>query len=350
MPGEDLRRIALEDAVGTALAHDITRVIPGSKGEAAFRRGHVVCSGDLCQLRSLGKEHLFVMDPGDDRLHEDDAGVILARALAGQGLATGSPREGKVVITATRPGLFRVSRGGLLAFNMHGDVACATLHDNTVVSAGQVVAHARAIPLLLGRDAVAQAEEICRRHAPVLSVKEIRRPDAGILITGNEVFTGLVKDGFAPVITARIRQYGGTVSGIRYAPDDRAVILAGLRDLLAGGADLLITTGGMSVDPDDVTRFAIRDLGAQDITYGSAVSPGAMFLSARVDSGDERGMVPILGVPACALHAPATVFDLVLPRILAGEEIGRKELAELGHGGLCMRCSSCHFPLCPFGR
>jgi molybdopterin biosynthesis enzyme len=218
---------------------------------------------------------------------------------------------------------------------MLGDVACATLHDNTVVSRGQVVADTRSIPLIVARETVQAAARISEAARKILSVRELRKPKAGILITGNEVYYGRIKDAFA---------------GVRFAPDNEAMIEEELRELIRAGSDLLITTGGMSVDPDDVTRFAIRNLGVKNMTYGSAVSPGSMFLSALVECGGGRSPVPILGVPACALHASITVFDLVLPRILAGETIGRKELAELGHGGLCMKCSECRFPVCPFGK
>lgn len=178
----------------------------------------------------------------------------------------------------------------------------------------------------------------------VVEVKELRKPRAGVVITGNEVYHGRIKDAFAPVITKKIEAIGGELVGVYYAPDDKAFIVDRLRELLNAGADLLITTSGMSVDPDDVTRFAIRELGAEDITYGSAVLPGAMFLTAYL------GKVPILGIPACGMYAKTTIFDLVLPRVLAGEKIGRRELAELGHGGLCMKCDVCRYPVCPFGK
>jgi molybdenum cofactor synthesis domain-containing protein len=233
---------------------------------------------------------------------------------------------------------------------MLGDVMCATLHDNTVVTKGQVVAGTRAIPLAVKRSLVEEA--VRTASGGVLTVKEIRKPKAGVVITGNEVYYGRIKDAFAPVIERKILEAGGEVAGIHYAPDDERFIEDRLRELLEAGADLLITTGGMSVDPDDVTRFAIKKIGAEEITYGSAVLPGAMFLSARVHyglNGDSRE-VPVLGIPACGMYARATVFDLILPRILSGERIGRRELAELGHGGLCLKCVECKYPLCPFGK
>jgi molybdenum cofactor synthesis domain-containing protein len=232
---------------------------------------------------------------------------------------------------------------------MLGDMMCATLHDNTVVKKGQPVAGTRAIPLIVKKDVIDQVVSIAEeaRHAGgtgVIAVKKIRKPRAGVVITGNEVYHGRVKDAFAPIITKKIEEVGGDLVGVYYAPDNKAFIVDRLKELLNAGADLLITTGGMSVDPDDVTRFAIGELGATNLIYGSAVLPGAMFLVASISG------VPVLGIPACGMYAKTTVFDLVLPRLLAGEIVGRRELAELGHGGLCMKCSVCRYPVCPFGK
>jgi molybdenum cofactor synthesis domain-containing protein len=300
----------------------------------------------------------------------------------GEGVAIkGEPKEGKIDIIAERDGILKIDRDRLLAFNMLGDVMCATLHNNMVVKKGQTVAGTRAIPLVVKKAVIDEAVHILERadrvsvisdgnriapvHKGVIEVKEMRRPKAGVVITGNEVYHGKIKDAFAPVIAKKIDEVNGELVGVYYAPDDKAFIVDRLRELLNAGADLLITTGGMSVDPDDVTRFAIRELGAVDITYGSAVLPGAMFLvgylgmehSAESIEGKPSApcappsaTVPILGIPACGMYAKTTIFDLVLPRLLAGERIGRRELAELGHGGLCMKCDVCRYPVCPFGK
>lgn len=355
------KAIPVQEAVGTVLAHDITEIRPGEFKGRAFKKGHVIREEDVCHLQRLGKEHLFVLSIAEDEMHENDAAYALAKALMGEGVKIkGEPKEGKIDIIAERDGLLNINREALLAFNMLGEVMCATLHDNTVVKKGQTVAGTRAIPLVVKKQIVKEAVAICekvRSAAPpqpplakggirgrVVEVRELRKPRAGVVITGNEVYHGRVKDAFAPVITKKIEEFGGELVGVYYAPDDQAFITDRLRELLNAGANLLITTGGMSVDPDDVTRFAIRDLGAADITYGSAVLPGAMFLVAYI------GEVPILGIPACGMYAKTTIFDLVLPRVLTGEKIGRRELAELGHGGLCMKCDVCRYPVCPFGK
>jgi hypothetical protein len=350
------KKIPVQESVGTILAHDITEIRPEEFKGPAFRRGHIIREQDICHLQRLGKEHLFILEVKEDEMHEDDAAVSLVNALMSEGVRSkGSPKEGKITIIAKQDGLLKINKDGLLRLNMLGDVMCATLHDSTVVKMGQTVAGTRAIPLVVKKNIIDQAVQICRETQGIISVKEIREPNAGIVITGNEVYNGLITDAFAPIVEKKIKAWNGKIVGVYHAPDDEVIIEARLRDLIAMGADLLITTGGMSVDPDDKTRFAIRRLGAQEITYGSAVLPGAMFLVAYLKN-DQKTFpslsqeVPILGIPACGIFARITVFDIILPKILAGEKIGRKELAELGHGGLCMKCDNCSYPRCPFGK
>ena len=386
-----MKAIPVDQAVGTVLAHDITEIRPGEFKGCAFKKGHVIREEDVCHLQRLGKEHLFVLQVAEDEMHENDAAYAIAQALMGEGVAIkGEPKEGKISIVAERDGLLKINKDALLEFNMLGEVMCATLHDNTVVKKGQTLAGTRAIPLVVKKAVVEEAVRIAEKgpgarvQGPgVIEVKELRKPKVGVVITGNEVYHGQIKDAFAPVITKKIEEIGGELVGVYYAPDDKAFIVDRLRELLNAGADLLITTGGMSVDPDDVTRFAIRELGAGDIVYGSAVLPGAMFLIAYLerprngetgkrgngekdmrtetiisdspirrftDSSTSSASIPILGIPACGMYAKTTIFDLVLPRVLAGERIGRKEVAALGHGGLCMKCDVCRYPVCPFGK
>ncbi len=347
-PSPGFMKLPVQEAVGTVLAHDITEIRPGEFKGAAFHKGYVIREEDVCHLQRLGKEHLFVLDIPEDELHEDEAAYALAVGLMGKGLTMkGKPREGKIDIIAEQDGLLKINKEALLAFNMLGEVMCATLHNNRVVKKGQTVAGTRAIPLTVKKSIVQAAVSICWQAKSIIELKEIRKPKAGLVVTGNEVYHGRIKDAFAPVINRKIAEIGGEIIGTHFAPDNESFIEAKLRELINAGADLLITTGGMSVDPDDVTRFAIRNLGASDITYGSAVLPGAMFLVAYVDA---ESAIPVLGIPACGMYAATTIFDLILPRVLAGERIGRKELAELGHGGLCMKCRTCNYPACSFGK
>ncbi len=293
----------------------------------------------------MGKNHLYVLDLDEDEIHEDQAAAILADALAGEGIVwKDEPREGKIKLLAERDGLFAVNTTVLAAFNMVDEVMCATLHNHTIVKKGELVAATRAIPLIMKRAPIERAVAIARQNGAVLAVNPIRKAKVGLVITGNEVYHGLIEDRFAPILTEKIETLDSEVSGVAFAPDDTDLISEAIRSHLERGCDLLILSGGMSVDPDDVTRKGIRLAGATEMHYGAAVLPGAMFLVAYI------GDVPMLGVPACGLHHRTTVLDLVLPRLLAGEHTGKAELAFLGHGGLCKDCPECSYPHCPFGK
>lgn len=340
-----LKIISLEEAVGCTLAHDITEIRPGEFKGPAFRKGHQVCQEDLCHLQRLGKNHLYVLQMEEDEIHENEAAAILASALAGEGVVwENEPKEGKIGLLAELDGLLRVNTASLAAFNIVDEVMCATLHNHTLVHKGELVAATRAVPLVMKRASIERAAAIAGQNGGIVSVRPLRQARTGILITGDEVCTGIIQDRFAPILTRKMTNLGSTVSAIDFVPDDAEAIARTIRSQMEIGCDLLLLTGGMSVDPDDVTRHGIRMAGAEELHYGSAVLPGAMFVMAYL------GNTPLLGVPACALHHRATVLDLVLPRVLAGERIGKAELAFLGHGGLCRDCPECRYPDCPFGK
>jgi molybdenum cofactor synthesis domain-containing protein len=340
-----LKKVKLKDAVGTKLAHDITEIRPGEFKGPAFRKGHTVCDDDLCHLQKLGKNHLYAIDLTEDEIHEDQAAAILAQGLAGEGVVwQDEPREGKIKLLAERDGLFSVDTASLAAFNMVDEVMCATLHNHTLVKKGDQVAATRAIPLVMKRTPIDRAAAIAQQNGATLAVKALRKAKVGLVITGSEVYHGLIEDRFAPILSKKVTNLGCTVAATAFAPDDADLISQAIQSHLEHGCDLLMLSGGMSVDPDDVTRKGIRMAGATEMHYGSAVLPGAMFLVAYIKD------LPLLGVPACGLYHRITVLDLVLPRILSGEKIGKAELAFLGHGGLCMDCEECVYPHCPFGK
>jgi len=316
-----LKKINLQDAVGTKLAHDITEIRPGEFKGPAFRKGHTVCNEDLCHLQKLGKNHLYQIDLAEDEIHEDQAAAILAGALAGDGIVwQDEPREGKIKLLAERDGLFMVNTAALAAFNMVDEVMCATLHSHTLVRKGELVAATRAIPLVMKRAPIERAAAIAQQNSATLAVKALLPAKVGLIITGNEVYHGLIEDRFAPILSEKVTALGCTVHHPAFAPDIPEIIRDAIQNHLENGCNLLMLSGGMSVDPDDVTRQGIRLAGATETSYGSAVLPGAMFLVAYI------GDVPLLGVPACGLHHRITVLDLVLPRILAGEKSVRRSL------------------------
>lgn len=336
----------IEDAVGCSLAHDITEIRPGQFKGPAFRRGHVVSCRDVDHLRRLGKDHLYLVKPEPQEMHEDEAAEILAKALCGSGVGwDDSPKEGKINLKALHDGLFKVDQEALLQFNMLGDVMCATRHSCTLIEKGAPVAATRAIPLLIDRRIVSEAVEATRLALDgVLRVLPLQKARAGVMITGNEVYYGRIEDRFEEIIRKKVQALNGEVLEVVFLPDDDARIADAAHTLIDRGATVLLTTGGMSVDPDDRTRFGLKKAGACDMVYGSAALPGAMFMMAYLKG------IPVLGIPACGLFATTTVFDLIYPRVLAGEKITRSEVAQLGHGGLCLDCPTCRYPCCPFGK
>jgi formylmethanofuran dehydrogenase subunit E len=339
--------VPLEKAVGSRALHDMTRIIPEKEKGALFHRGQTITAGDVCRLQQMGRMNVYVED-GERRdsewVHEDEAALVFAGAMAGEGISfSDTPREGKVNLAADRKGLLVINTKGLLSFNMISDVICASRQSYSMVDQGDKVAGVRAIPLYLNREDFRTALDTVNGE-PLFRVRPLRKAKAGILVTGTEVFQGLVEDKFIPIIGGKLEHYGCEVIQTRIVPDQREVISGAIGEFITAGIDLLITTAGLSVDPDDVTRQGLLDAGAADMLYGMSVIPGAMTLLAHI------GQVQVIGVPACALYFKTTGFDLLLPRLLAGEFPTREDLARLGHGALCLECKNCRFPRCTFGR
>jgi len=337
--------IPVEKAVGMVLPHDITEIRPGEFKGAAFKKGHIIREEDIPHLKRLGKEHIYVLEMDPDELHENEAALRLARAVCGEGVSYSTEvREGKVTFHAEREGLFKVDIEALYRINLLGEIALSSRHGNFWVKKGEKLAGGRAIPLVVKEKLLAEVEKIASASPGILRVLPRSMEKAGLVITGNEVYYGRIKDAFAPVMLPKLKAFGLKVLGPVFVPDDRERIREAISGLFSQGAEVVLVTGGMSVDPDDVTRKAIADLHPEPLTYGAPVLPGNMFLVAYL------GKKAILGVPACGMFHGVTVLDLILPRVLVGEVITRKEVAALGHGGYCLNCKDCRFPVCPFGR
>ncbi len=339
--------IPVEEAVGKHALHDMTQIIPGKEKGAAFVAGQELSAGDICRLQQMGKNRIYVQENTphpEGWVHEDDAARGFARLMPGEGVEVeAAPREGKVNFRATRDGMLVVDTERLERFNLVPDVMCCTRHNYSLLEAGTRLAGSRAIPLFLSRPGFLRALSVLE-DGPLFKVLPMRQANIGILVTGTEVFQGLIEDRFAPIITQKARQHRCNVVKTLFAPDDADMIVQGVRDLLAAGADLIVTTAGMSVDPDDLTRKGLTEAGLTETLYGVPALPGTMTLIGRI------GGAQIIGVPACALFFKTTTFDLVLPRLLAGVPITRLDLARIGNGGLCMECKVCTFPKCPFGK
>ncbi|MCG0278103.1 MAG: molybdopterin-binding protein [Thermanaeromonas sp.] len=342
-----MKKIRVEDSVGHVLAHDLTKIVPGEFKGCRFKKGHIIQEEDIPELLNMGKEHIYVLELGPQDVHEDEAALRIARAAAGRdntGLKMGEPSEGRVNIVAQCAGLLKINMPALKAINQVPDVILATLHNNYPVQAGQVVAGTRVIPLVTKEEYVARVEDICRKAGGILQVLPYRGLRVGIITTGSEIYKGRIKDAFTPVVKAKIAQYGCQVEEEKIVPDDATLISQVIKDMVGRGLELILVTGGMSVDPDDVTPQGIRLTGAEVVTYGAPVLPGAMFMLAYLED------VLLMGLPACVMYYRATIFDLVLPRLLAGERLNKEDIAGLAAGGLCLGCKECRYPVCPFGK
>lgn len=339
-----MKLIKTVDSVGHVLCHDLTQIIPGVSKDARFRKGHIVTEEDIPVLLSMGKENLYVWEKREGILHENEGADILRTICQNEYMHASDVKEGKVELIADRDGLFLVNVDALNAVNEQEELMIATRHGNTAVKQGDKLAGMRIIPLVIEKEKLELA-----RHAagnePILSLLPWKKNTAGIITTGNEVYSGLIQDAFTPVVKKKLEAYGITVSEHILCNDDKLMILDAIATMRSKAVDLIICTGGMSVDPDDRTPGAIRDSGAQMVTYGAPVLPGAMLALGYFP--DET---PIIGLPGCVMYAKATIFDLLLPRLVAGVPITRKDIVSLGYGGLCLGCRECHYPDCSFGK
>lgn len=339
-----MKQIRTEDAVGHVLCHDITQIIKDVTKGVAFKKGHVVKAEDIPVLLSIGKEHLYIWEKDEDMLHENEAAEILYGICHNEHIKPSEVREGKIEAIATCDGLFKVDTERLIEINSIDQVMIATRHTNLAVKAGEKLAGTRVIPLLIEKEVM---EEVKRAagHKPLLQILPFQHKKVGIVTTGSEVYKGRIQDAFGPVIRKKLEPFGAEVLGQRIVDDKIEMITEAIEDFLAQGADMIICTGGMSVDPDDVTPSAIKAVGAEIISYGAPVLPGAMFLLGYYGKD-----IPVMGLPGCVMYAGATVFDLILPRIMAGEKLSKRDLVKLGHGGLCTGCKPCVYPHCSFGK
>ena len=334
-----------EDAVGQVLCHDITQIIRDVKKGPAFRKGHVITKEDIPVLLSLGKDNIYIWEMDESKVHEDEAAMVLYDICQSEGMRPSGVREGKVEIIAEREGLLKVDDGLLYRLNSLGELMIASRHGNFAVRAGDVIAGTRIIPLVIEKEKLERAREIALGN-PVFKILPFLHKKAGIVTTGNEVYYHRIEDTFTPVIEEKLAEFGVKITGREISSDDPEMEIECIRRLLDKGADMILCTGGMSVDPDDRTPFAIRDLADEVVTYGAPVLPGAMFMLAYLG----REPIPIMGLPGCVMYAKRTVFDLVLPRIMAGEVLKKADIDSLGQGGLCLNCKVCTFPNCGFGK
>ena len=339
-----MKLIRTEDAVGQILCHDITQIIKGVTKDARFRKGHLIKAEDIPVLLSLGKDNLYVWENDDTMYHENDAAQILCDVCINEHMEPTPVKEGKIELKASCDGLFTIDVERLNEINDIDQVMIASRHTNTPVRKGEKLLGTRVIPLVIKKEKMELVKEkagenpLCALHPYVLK-------RAGIVTTGNEVFYGRIKDTFTPVVVDKLNQYGIEVTDHKIVNDDMDNIKNAILELKEKGCEIIITTGGMSVDPDDKTPGAIKQTGANVVSYGAPVLPGAMFCLAYFEDG-----TPVLGLPGCVMYAKSTIFDLMLPRVAAKVPVTKKDITVLGHGGLCLGCAQCHYPACSFGK
>ncbi len=339
-----MKLMKTEDAVGQVLCHDITQIIKGVTKDAVFRKGHIITEEDIPVLLSVGKDNVYIWENDETMLHEDEAADILRAICQGEHMHASPAKEGKIELIADVDGLLLVDLEHLRAVNSLGEMMIATRSSGFVVKKGDKLCGTRIIPLVIEKEKMEVAKQAAG-DKPLLQLYPLKAKRYGIVTTGNEVYYGRIQDTFTPVIQEKLAEYGCEMVAHEVLNDDHEKITSAIQKMLAEGCEIVLCTGGMSVDPDDKTPLAIKNTGASIVSYGAPVLPGAMFLMAYAQDGR-----PICGLPGCVMYANRTIFDLVLPYLLADVPVTADYLAGLGNGGLCLNCKVCHFPNCGFGK
>jgi len=339
-----VKKIKIEDAVGRVLGHDVTQIIPGEYKGPRFKRGHLIREEDIPEFLKIGKEHVYVMELKAGVIHEDEAALQLGRAFGGENVDLTGPSEGKVTFLSKISGILKINLSLLHRINLSGNIILSTLHRHTPCSQGMAIGATRIISITAPERQIGKVENWCEKYGPVIQILPYRTLNVGVVVTGNEFFHGRTEDRFDDRVGKKIGGFGSRVVMKQVVPDDAYQISKALAELKGEPIDIIVVTGGLSVDPDDVTRAGVKKAGTKIIFYGTPVLPGAMFLYGML------GEKPLLGLPACVFHHETTLFDVVFPRILAGEVLNRREISLLGHGGFCLNCDPCRFPVCPFGK
>ncbi len=342
-----MKQIKTVEAIGHVLSHDITQIIKDEKKGVLFKKGHVIREEDISKLLSVGKENIYILEKQEGMLHENEAAEILYSICADKYMKPTEVSEGKIEVIADADGLFKLDGQRLYEINSLGEMMIATRHGNTPVKRGDKLAGTRVIPLIIEEYKMKKAQEIGAGR-PIMRIMPFKHKKVGIVTTGSEVFHGRIKDTFGPVIIEKFSEFDVEILGQEIVDDKRKGITDAILSFIGQGADIVVCTGGMSVDPDDNTPGGIMDTGAEIITYGAPVLPGAMMLISYYNNKDRK--IPLVGLPGCVMYAKRTIFDLVLPRMMADDIIKKTEIDKLGRGGLCLNCSICTYPNCGFGK
>lgn len=337
-----MEKINVDDAVGMVLCHDMTE-IKDNKKTVPFRKGHILKPEDIEHLKSMGKFHIYVWDTEKGYIHENDGAEIMLNSAVGKGIAHSEIKEGKIELTADIDGMLRINKDALFKLNMLDNICFSTVHGNRVVKKGSKLAGMRVIPLVIDEKTMDEFKKISAENYPIIEVVPFEKTETGIVITGNEIKKGLKKDAFEPVLRKKSEECNSEVIKVIFSGDETKDIVDAIKECIDKGANLVAVTGGMSVDPDDTTPDAIKELGGELITYGTPVLPGAMFMLSYI------GDVAVVGLPSCVMYRNASIYDLVVPRLLLGEKLKKEDFASMGYGGYCLACDVCKYPECAYG-
>lgn len=339
-----MKKIPIEKAVGMILCHDITQIVPGKFKGRIFKKGHIIQQEDVEKLIKLGKEQIYIWEPIAGEIHEDEAALRIARAVSGENIGYDEPEEGKSTLKSKEKGLLKINSALLYKINSIKNISVASLPGNFKVEEGQKIAGARVIPLLIKEEKLKKIENLCLKRGKVFAVKNYKKMKAAIITNGNEIYKKKIQDKFGPIMKEKLNYFRAKYLGQTICPDDIEEIKKAIFHYKEKGADLIILTGGMSVDPDDLTPAAIKESGAKVVTYGTPVQPGNMFMMAYLDN------TVLLGVPGCVMYYKTTILDVVLPRIFTGEILTKQDFVKMGEGGFCLNCEVCRYPNCFFCR
>lgn len=339
-----MKKIPVEKAVGMILCHDITQIVPGKFKGRIFKKGHIIQQEDVEKLIKLGKEQIYIWEPIAGEIHEDEAALRIARAVSGENIGYDEPEEGKSTLKSKEKGLLKINSALLYKINSIKNISVASLPGNFKVEEGQKIAGARVIPLLIKEEKLKKIENLCLKRGKVFAVKNYKKMKAAIVTNGNEIYKNRIQDKFGPIMKEKLNYFRAKYLGQTICPDDIEKIKKAIFHYKEKGADLIILTGGMSVDPDDLTPAAIKESGAKVVTYGTPVQPGNMFMMAYLDN------TVLLGVPGCVMYYKTTILDVVLPRIFTGEILTKQDFVKMGEGGFCLNCEVCRYPNCFFCR
>ena len=340
-----MKLMRTEDAVGQMLCHDITQIIKDVKKGPVFKKGHIITGEDVPVLLSVGKDHVYIWENNENMMHENDAAQVLYDLCKNEHMHPSDVSEGKIELIADCDGVLKIDREKLGAVNSLGEMMIASRHGDFPVRKGDKIAGTRIIPLIIEKEKMERAREAAP-GGKIFSLLPYVHKKVGIVTTGTEVYYGRIRDTFTPVIEQKVKQFDAEIIGHELSSDDAQMEIGCIQKLLDAGADMILCTGGMSVDPDDRTPYAIRMAADRVVTYGAPVLPGAMFMLAY--KGEKN--IPIVGLPGCVMYAKRTIFDIILPRLMAGDLVTKEEIDRLGEGGLCLNCDVCTFPNCGFGK